>query len=295
MANKKFLEEYPLYKKLTTDISWLTAYSAGMSAYSLNKPAIKMYCKFCLSDQTFNMANEYNSQNSSELVSGKIKDLRYLCAACKKSTRVFLVSFTSVKKGGSEYLVLEKVGQSPAWSIEMDRNLEVILGESAEYYKNGLICESQGYGIAAHAYYRRIVEDVIDELLDSISNHISATAELNKYNEAMELVKKTRIAQEKIELVKDLLPNSLKPDGINPLQVIYDELSEGIHYNSDVECLDSADAIRVSIGYLANQVMNQKKEHQNFSEGMKKILAKKANKTAGSNRSSDMAIKKSEV
>ena len=63
---------------------------------------------------------------------------------------------------------MKKVGQSPAWDIVMDKELESLLGDHAYFYKSGLICESQRYGIGAFAYYRRIVEEVIDELLVSV-------------------------------------------------------------------------------------------------------------------------------
>jgi hypothetical protein len=57
-------------------------------------------------------------------------------------------------KGG----FVQKVGQFPPWSIRVDRNAEQILGQHVEIYKRGLTCESQGYGIGAFSYYRRIVE-----------------------------------------------------------------------------------------------------------------------------------------
>ena len=37
----------------------------------------------------------------------------------------------------------------------------------------GLVSESQGYGIGAFAYYRRIVEEIIDEMLKQIGDLIS--------------------------------------------------------------------------------------------------------------------------
>lgn len=285
MANKQFLEKYPLYKKYKTNWKFYGAYErTQLKEGQVPKPAIHMNCSVCASEQTFNMSNEYfeGRMNQNEPIHGKVKEVRYICSSCKKGLYVFLVYFGFNPKKPSEEteIYLQKVGQIPAWSIEMDKDLENILGNNSLYYKNGLVCESQGYGIGAHAYYRRIVEDVIDELLESIGEHISPKDELKHYNEAMESVKKTRVAQEKIELVKDLLPTSLQPNGINPLQVIYDELSEGIHYNSDEECLESADAIRVSIAYLVNQVMKKKADHQNFTDSMKKILDKKAKKIA---------------
>src|SRR3989344_3033369 len=53
MPVKKFLEEYPLYKKFITD------FRSFHDLNDLPKPAIHMTCGFCNSDQTFNMSNEY--------------------------------------------------------------------------------------------------------------------------------------------------------------------------------------------------------------------------------------------
>ena len=72
------------------------------------------------------------------------------------------------KKEEQEIIYMEKIGQYPGWNIEMDKELEKMLGEHTKYYKRGLICESQSYGIGAYAYFRRITEDIIDELLESI-------------------------------------------------------------------------------------------------------------------------------
>src|SRR5665647_904692 len=105
-----------------------------------------------------------------------------------------------------------KIGQFPAWEIAGEPNVEKLLGKHAGYYKKGQVCESQGYGIGAFGYYRRIVEEVIDELLDEISELISGD-ELAKYKEALVKTKATIVTAEKIELVKDLLPTILRPEG----------------------------------------------------------------------------------
>lgn len=258
MPNKEFLEEYPLYKKFKTSWEFILKYDRGPVQQSVPKPAIHMYCSECGSEQTFNMENEYFTTVSDQAkpILGTVKDIRYRCSACGKGLFVFLVSFGVEKISEVKArIVLEKVGQIPAWSIEIDRSLEKILNKNSQYYKNGLTCESQGYGIGAHAYYRRIVEDVIDTLLESIKDFISSKEELKIYQEALQKVANTTIARDKIEVVKDVLPSALRPGGINPLQVLYDELSEGIHLRTDEECLESADAIRNSLVYLAKQVI----------------------------------------
>lgn len=283
MANKKFLEEYPLYKKfITTDFYNWTILS------NLPKPAIHMHCWRCDSDQTFNMTNEYYEvDHSSESNStGKTLRARYVCSACRNSVRLFFIHFgteeITVKDEKGEdveriAISLMKVGQNPPWSIEMDTELEKLLGDHAEYYKKGLICESQGYGIGAFAYFRRIVEEIIDQLLNSIEELLDGE-DKEKYKIALTQVKKTTVAQEKIDLVKDLLPSSLRPGGVNPLAAMHSALSEGLHAESDEECLEYADAIRNAVVFLVNKLIRTKVENKSFTDSMKKILGKKNGK-----------------
>ena len=281
MANKEFLEKYPLYKKFLD----LGNISRWTNVENLPKPAIHMYCPVCDSEQTFNMINEYYETDSlhGEYILNKVLRLKYVCSSCRQGTRIFLVSFSEIKRkfhnsktGEDEekdVLYAMKVGQTPAWDITMDKELETMLGEHAEYYRRGLICESQSYGVGAYAYFRRISEDIIDELLESILDLVEED-EKEQYKEKLEQVKKEKITENKINLVKDLLPKSLQVDGMNPLKELYGVLSQGIHNETDEECMDKAEAIRCILVFLVNQVIRTKKDKKYFTEGMKKILKK---------------------
>lgn len=149
-----------------------------------------------------------------------------------------------------------------------------MLGAHKDYLKRGLICELQGYGIGAFAYYRRIVEAVIDKLLDSIPALLSG-AELEAYRAALTKTKDTRVTQEKIELVKDMLPAILRPNDTNPLKALHGILSEGLHAQSDEECLKSAVVVRTTLVFLASQVAASAEAGREFSESMKVLLARK--------------------
>lgn len=282
--DKTFLETYPLYRKLKTEIKFFRDITSGIEANNLPKPAIHMHCGPCGSDQTFNMSNEYYDElgRIDVKVFNHVLKLNYICSSCGQGLRVFLIHVTNELVEGStsrqHRLVLEKVGQIPAWSIEMNKDLENILGEHSNYYKKGLVSESQGYGIGAFSYFRRITEEIIDELLESIGELIPEEKK-EEYSKALEETKRTRVAQEKIDLIKDLLPSSLRPDGINPLSALHSALSEGLHAESDEECLEYADAVKEALVYLVEQVMRAKRGSKNFTESMRKILAKKASKS----------------
>lgn len=263
MPNKEFLEEYSLFRKLKFDIP----YTLDLIA----KPAINMNCPECMSIQTFNMTNEYYKSFGYSYVPSENKklQLKYLCQSCKQFEREFQI-YVSPKL---DYIY--KYGQYPEWQIKMDKNFEKVLGKHSSTFRKGLVCESQGYGIGAFAYYRRITEQIIDELLDSISDLIDLE-NVESYKIALEATKNTRVTQEKIDLIKDLLPTILKPNGINPLGILHSELSEGLHAENDESCLENATHIKSILIYLVNQIIQSKQSAKEFSHGMKSLLEKKS-------------------
>jgi hypothetical protein len=88
-------------------------------------------------------------------------------------------------------------------------------------------------------------------------------------------VSKSKVAAEKIDLVKELLPASLRPGGMNPLVVLHTNLSKGLHSMSDEECLESAQSIREVLVFLVDQVIRHDQSSKRFTESMQKLLQKK--------------------
>jgi hypothetical protein len=238
---------------------------------SMAKPAIHMECEACKSPQTFRMVNEYQESGTAPHgdLAGQVCRLKYGCSHCQTYFRYFLVAFDHERKW------VMKVGQFPAWDIAGDPDIERMLGEHAGYYKKGLICESQGYGIGAFGYYRRIVEETIGSLLADVSGLLSGD-ELTKYQNALEETKKTIVTQEKIELVKDLLPPILRPESMNPLSVLHSALSEGLHAQSDDECLTYAESVKTVLIFLVSQLAMNREAKKQFTAGMQKLLERKS-------------------
>jgi len=265
MPNKEFLEEYPLLRKFKAELP------SKLDAYP--KPSINMFCRDCKSVQTFRMINDYHEFYRYSNVQAKDEKVRllYQCQSCEKFTRQFHIYISP----NLDYCY--KFGQYPEWEIKMDRNLEITLDKHASTFRKGLVCESQGYGIGAFSYYRRITEIIIDELLDSITDLIEPEKK-SEYAIALENTKKTRVTQDKIDLVKDLLPNILKPNGINPLGVLHSELSEGLHAETDEECLENANHVRDILTFLINQIISSKESAKQFTTSMKTLLEKKSGK-----------------
>lgn len=262
MPHREFLEKFPLYRPFEFDVPGSTD--------ELVKTPIKMECPTCTSEQTFAMVNEYweTLDYSNSPTADLIVKPTYVCTSCQSFTRVFLVKFDAQNTS------MMKVGQFPPWDIAGNPHIERLLGEHSGYFRRGLISESQGYGIGSFAYYRRIVEEIIDELLDQIGQLMSGE-EKTRYEEALVQAKGTRVASDKIDIVKDLLPPILRPGGVNPLATLHSVLSEGLHAESDERCLELAMAVREVLAFMASQVAASHSAAQTFTENMKKLLDRK--------------------
>jgi hypothetical protein len=263
MPYKDLLEDYSLYQKYKATIP--------ARADSLQDVSVNMICPNCNSHQTFVMVNEFwdtlGTMNSP--LAGQILILVYDCAHCKNFRRTFFVKISEDREWAM------KVGQYPAWEVKIDPETDRFLGEYSELYKRGMICEFQGYGIGAYGYYRRIVEGIIDKLLDEIPALMNGD-ELSKYKEALIKTKGEKIAKDKIKVVKDLLPPILRPNGMNPLDILHTSFSIGLHLASEEECLESAHELRNILLFLIKQVLSSTSSAKEFTESMKKQLEKRS-------------------
>jgi hypothetical protein len=203
------------------------------------------------------------------LTKGTIVKVDYACAACDW-TRVFLIALDPA----GEYV--EKVGQFPRFDTSIDSRVEKSVGPDDIFlYKNGRMCELHGYGIGAFAYYRRLVENVISKLLDEIVDLVPEE-DKEHYMAGLQKVRNEKLAEEKLEVAKDILPQSLKTAGSNPLSTLYDALSAYIHARTDHECLNIAVTIRTVFDALVIQIDANKTSSKALTEGTKRLLLDKS-------------------
>ena len=267
MPQKEFLETFPLYKRFKITLQPL--------ALDMPHPAVNGDCGVCRSRQTYTVV--VDEQHQQRLVLGgsrgapikdKIVSFRYRCQGCKQSLIEYFI------KVSPDLNWVMKVGQYPSWSISPDKNISKMLDHHQDFLSKGLICESQGYGIGALAYYRRITEEIIDTLLVDLARIIPASTR-ETFSAALERAKSTRQTSEKIDLVKDLIPETLRLGNMNPLGILHRALSEGIHAESDEECLVHAEIIREALVYLTAQIAETVRANEQFTDRMQKLLNKK--------------------
>jgi hypothetical protein len=266
MIEAKFFEEFPLYRVLKyPDIGDTPQASLHRIASPMQAECAKCGCERTFSPFSARPASLPNTRVDMG-VAGHIFTFDYRCGACGCS-RYYFVAFHKD--------AIHKVGQHPPWSIEPPTQVKKAIDKYLGLYKKGLANESISYGVGAYSYYRRIVENVIDELLTSIGSLIPDSDKV-KYEAALEKAKEERAADKKIELVKELLPASLRAGGMNPLELLYGALSEGLHSASDEECLSLAEAVRTGLTILVEEIQQAKDRQEKLTDSMRKLLDRKS-------------------
>jgi len=269
----EFLEKRPLYTQIKVDPEKLEQI---LDVPNVN---INLYCKICNNTRTFLLREKaifYDSGNyfvsvidvrTSPISQFDRFFFRYTCASCKKFDQDFLIRI------GESNETIRKIGQFPQFSIDIPKELRVILGKYEDYYKKGRILENFADGIGAYAYYRRIIEGIIDDLLDRIPNLMTGEQK-NKFEQKLIMVKEETRAKKKIDLVKDLVPEVLRRGGRNPLQLLHEALSIGIHVEEEDLINDNATLIRETLEYLLVKIIKDEKNEEKFKRNLDDILKK---------------------
>jgi hypothetical protein len=75
-----------------------------------------------------------------------------------------------------------------------------------------------------------------------------------------------------IESVKDSIPESLLVNGHNPLTLLHSALSEGLHAQTDEQCLELAQAVRVVLAELAERIGQALKDEAELNAAISRLM-----------------------
>jgi len=191
-----------------------------------------------------------------------------ICQYCKQYEIDILLNIH--EKNGK--LLLRKIGQYPPFEIQPTKELKGFLTkENLDFYSKALMNMSTGYGIGSFAYLRRIIESEIHNIVKNLleldtSNSQHINDEYQKYLQDHQMSKL-------IDSIYAFLPTSLKQLGNNPLKLMYEQLSIGIHKLTDEECLEKAVAIDNLLKYIVKNVNIEKNERSKINDAMNKLTS----------------------
>jgi hypothetical protein len=264
----EFIARWPLYSPIEITPLWETESPHLDPLQALIPGKLEADCPKC------RKVTWHSRRSNNAMRQGGLEAVVYCCRNCEDAQVIAWVLW-GVRKN---VVTFEKCGQRPKLEIHPAKSLETALGEKASLYRKGLICRHQGYGLAAVAYLRRVVEDTIDEMIDALLQAMRETGSDEGAIAEVEAAKKSRAVEDKVQAVANLVPNHLRPGGINPFGLLYGLLSAGLHDLTEEECLEIADGIIKVFDHVFVEMSAHVGQRKNFTTGMQSLQAKYAAK-----------------
>ena len=248
---------------------------SGASYYYdvMRTPEIQLHCS----------NNNCNGVRFFRCVSGAGKRLKntyefiyitYKCSNCQETEKTYSLA---VKLDEEENPTgeLYKFGELPTYGPPTPSRLIKLIGPDRDTFLKGRRCENQGLGIGAFIYYRRVVENQKNRILNEIikvSEKLSAPAE--KIDVLRKAVEENQFSKA-LDMAKDAIPESLLINGHSPVLLLHSALSKGVHALSDEECLELASSVRIVLGELSDRLSQALKDEAVLTKALATLMHKK--------------------
>lgn len=217
----------------------------------------------------FPMHYEYRSIDGGDTCYDNVY-IEYLCQNCKENIKSFAIMFIKIHDDKTTADLI-KFGEYPFYGPHIPSKLISLIGPDREIFLKGIKCESQNLGIAAFSYYRRVIENQRDRLIDNIA---SVLTKLNVDPKATELLQQAKVETQfttSMNKLKPYLPKELLIHDTNPLVLLHKSLSVGLHGLTDEECLDYAHSIRIVLTELADKLKALLADHNQLKKALTKL------------------------
>lgn len=200
--------------------------------------------------------------------------LRFRCRNCRSTVKLYSL----LAKRMDENCWMIKLAELPDFGPPTPAKVIKIIGPERDYYLKGRRCENQGLGIGAFGYYRRVVENQKNRIIDEI---IRAAKKVNAPEEMVRRLEQAKAETQfttAIDRIKPAVPEALLISGHNPLTLLHSALSQGLHAETDEECLELATSIRVVLTDLAERTTAVLKDSAELDKALSRLMQWKAKK-----------------
>ena len=202
--------------------------------------------------------------------------MNYLCGNCHEEKKTFALRWTIYEDRVRDHVgVAYKYGEEPSFGAPVPNKVLRLLGEDRKNFIKGRQCENRGLGIGAFAYYRRVVENHKNDILDEIIRVCETVSAPPSLIEELKNAKKEISFTKAMEQIKTALPQGLLINGHNPLLALHKALSGGLHGESDEGCLESAHAVRLVLTDLSEKMSFLRQENRELNSAVQHLIAKK--------------------
>lgn len=165
-----------------------------------------------------------------------------------------------------------KLGEEPPFGPPIPSRVISLIGPDRELFIRGRRSESQGLGIGAFAYYRRVVENQKNRIISEIAKVAGRLGADKETTEQFEEAIKETLFSKAVDDIKGAIPPTLLIQHQNPLKLLHNALSQGLHERSDEERLKLATSIRVVLTELADRIGQALKDETELRNAVTKLL-----------------------
>lgn len=260
---RQFLESWPLYRTLE--------YSGATDIY-LFPDEITLDCPKCNLGTFWRIRKPAGSADRSGF------DTRtYTCKNCGRMNTTFHYYWAWEK---SEVGMFFKVGQWPQIEETVSTSLRDALDETdLQTYKKALRMRNFNFGLGALAYMRRVVEnrmnDMLQILYESAKAHNAPKEVLAQHEEVMKNIRFST----KVDYAGELLPPTLRPTGKpNPMAILHELTSDGVHNKTDEECVEIFDGCRKTFEFVFAKVRVETEEANQFVRELGELAQKRGSR-----------------
>jgi hypothetical protein len=164
----QFLESYPPAQMVAVSQLFVKKqYANGGLYWELGTPQLQLHCtEASCNGLRFFRYNEGDISVSRDSDAPQ-RFLTYVCSNCRRSSKFYslrAVRDNSDQSNGLSY----KFGELPPYGPPTPARLIRLFEDERETFLKGRQCENHGLGIGAFVYYRRVVENQKNRILDEI-------------------------------------------------------------------------------------------------------------------------------
>jgi hypothetical protein len=195
------------------------------------------------------------------------------CGFCLKQKNYFWVETDPEKSR------IRKVGQWTPWSVDVAPDIAKSLGDNLDPFKKGMVCLGQGYGLAACAYFRRVLENQVDSILELLEQYLATDPSTEMAAAEVAALRNGKAADVKLQKASAFVPSTLAVAGHNPIRLLYELLSKGVHSLSEDECSELAQEISGTMTYVLTELARVTTARDRFIESIRSLGARNQRKT----------------
>jgi len=256
-------------RRVPSELTYLSRDNRG-DHYKLVLPNVSLPCRNCRGARLFEPSSTENVHASYSVQAF----LYFSCKNCERDIAIFAVRIGDVKEKSCTAM---KYGQSPRFGIALPQSIEaVVMGDDATLLQKALVAESEGLGVGAFSYYRRVLDNQRVRIIERVREAVELLGGDATLLHDLDIAKSERQFTKAVEAIKHALPRALYVEGHNPLTLLYDAVSNGLHAETDPECLDSAKSIRTLLAHLLMKIDEVLASHDEVKGAVNRLLAAKA-------------------